>query len=72
MIRGLIYVENRKIREAVKIDPRKVLQRNDYSKGHLRTRLKGLIGVIRNHLSLYIRTQLVLTCINQNSLATKF
>ena len=35
MMRGLIYVENREIREAVKIDPRKVLQKNDYNNGHM-------------------------------------
>ena len=72
MMSGLIYAENRKIHEAVKIDLRKVLSKNDYSKGHLPTRLKGLIDMIRNHFSLYVRTQLVLICINLNSSATKF
>ena len=72
MMGGLIYAENRKIHEAVKIDLRKVLSKNDYSKGHLPTRLKGLIDMIRNHFSLYVRTQLVLICINLNSSATKF
>ena len=72
MMGGLIYAENRKIYEAVKIDPCKVLSKNDYSKSHLRTRLKGLIDMIRNHFSVYVRTQLVLICINLNSSATKF
>ena len=70
---GLIYAENQKIRKAVKIDLRKVLKKKKgYSKGHLRTRLKELNDIIRNHFSLCIRTHLVLICINLNSSATKF
>ena len=73
MMCGLIYAENRKIRKAVKIDLHKVLKNKKYySKGHLRTRLKGLIDIIRNHFSLCIRTHIVLICINLNSSATKF
>ena len=50
---------------------RQVVKLSDYSKGHLRTRRKGLIDMIRNHFLLYIRTQLVLICINLNFSATK-
>ena len=46
--------------------------KNDYSKGHLRTRLKGLNNMIKKHFLLYIRTQPVLICINLNFLARKF
>ena len=60
MTRGLLYAENRKICKTVKVDPRKVFQKNDYSKGHLRTRLKGVIDMIRNHFSPYLKTQVVL------------
>ena len=46
--------------------------KNDYTKGHLHTRLKGLINMIKNMFLLYIRTQPVLICINLNFLARKF
>ena len=46
--------------------------KNDYSKGHLRTRLKGLNNMIKKHFLLYIRTQPVLICINLNFLGGNF
>ena len=72
MMGGLIYAENRENYEAVKIDPCKVLPKIDYSKGHLPTRLKGLIDMVRNHFSFYVRTRPVLICLNLNSSTTKF